>query len=56
MKSVSKKQEAITKQQLRTFEKHRQAELQMLTGKKMGLQERLLIKLENIEHHPLNAL
>ena len=27
----------------------------MLTGKKLGLQERFLIKLENIEHRPLNA-
>ena len=30
-----------------------QAELQMLTGKELGLQERFLMKLENIEHHSL---
>ena len=28
----------------------------MLTGKRLGLHETSLIKQENIEHHPLNAL
>ena len=45
MKSVSKKQEAIIKQQLRV-------------GIKCQLEKFLatfLIKLESIEHHPLNA-
>ena len=27
----------------------------MLTGENLGLKERVLIQLENIEHHPLNA-
>ena len=55
MKSVSKKQEAIMKQQLRNFKATQAGQASNANWKKLCLQERPLIKLEYIKHHPLNA-